>query len=166
METTDFRESMLKRIKTLEFDLIAARAALIAYDKAINNQYNSLTTEPIIESTSATSNQIIKNGTWLENILLVIKEKNRFVHNSEIAVTLFPYYPDKTEDEVKRRISAVISSALSKNKIEGLANYKFSKSIKDTVWGKKEWLDENGKIKAEYNFISKKNALKQSKIDF
>jgi hypothetical protein len=165
MGTKDY---LINRIKELELELIGARAALLAFDN-FNYKENLTAVEAINTAdkvTDTNENSFLQNGTWLENILYVIKDKNRFVHNSEIAEVLLPYYPDKNKDDVKRRISAVISNAFAKNKIEGLTNYKFSNSIKDTVWGKKEWLDDNGKIKPEYNFIDKKSNKPKQKYLF
>lgn len=59
-----------------------------------------------------------------------------------------------------------LSNALSKGDIESLINYRFTNSIKDTVWGKKEWLDEQGKIKKEYMFTSKGKDKNNKTFDF
>lgn len=106
------------------------------------------------------------DGTWLEQIVYVIKSRNRFVHNNEIAEVLIPYYPKKGIKEIKRRISSVLSQAKRQGVVPGLVNYQFSKSKQDTVWGKDEWLDEQGKIKEDYKFkITEKNQP-QNQIGF
>ena len=148
MNTKDF---LTKRIQELEKELVGLKAALSAYQ---NTDADVKTLETPKEVYQATKTY---DGTWIENILTVIKEKNRFLHNSEIAKELYSTYQDKDKLAVKRRISAVLSNTYSKGEIKSLTNYRFTKSIKDTVWGKKEWLDENGKIKKEYMFEEKDN---------
>ena len=156
------KEFLIKRISELEKELNGLRAALSAYE--------SSSTESIINSEYVKDNQEqskeIYDGTWIENILTVIKNKNRFLHNTEIADELYASYADKDKKSVKRRISAVLSSALSKGEIDSLTNYRFSNSVKDTVWGKKEWLNEQGKIKNEYMFTSKDDNKNNKTFDF
>lgn len=152
------KEFLTQRISELENELIGLKAALTAYENigikpnVIENQKISKTTQVLDNGNS------IYNGTWIENILTVIKNKNRFLHNSEIANELYSTYSEKDKNSVKRRISAVLSNALTKGDVESLINHRFTNSIKDTVWGKKEWLDEQGKIKKEYMFTSKGKA--------
>lgn len=107
-----------------------------------------------------------KEGTWLEQIVYVIKSRNRFVHNNEIAEVLTPYYPNKKIKEIKRRISSVLSQAKRQEVVPGLVNYQFSKSKQDTVWGKDEWLDEEGKIKEDYKFKNIEKNQPQNQINF
>jgi hypothetical protein len=154
------KEFLTNRISELEKELQALKRALMAYEN---------TASPNIEIKKEILNNDkpkIYEGTWIENILSIIKDKNRFLHNDEIAEELYATYSDKEKGKVKRRISAVLSSALSKGEIESLTNYRFSKSRKDTVWGKKEWLDEDGKIKKEYLYSNKDNTSKSIAIDF
>lgn len=154
------KEFLTNRISELEKELQALKRALMAYEN---------TASPNIEIKKEILNNDkpkIYEGTWIENILCIIKDKNRFLHNDEIAQELYATYSDKEKGKVKRRISAVLSSAFSKGEIESLTNYRFSKSRKDTVWGKKEWLDEDGKIKKEYLYKNKDNSSKSIAIDF
>lgn len=154
MNTKDF---LTQRILELEKELVGLKAALSAYENI------DLSPEVMDDVKSNGANQIPINttkdydGTWIENILTVIKNKNRFLHNSEIAEELYSTYSDKDKDSVKKRISAVLSSTLSNGDVDSLTNYRFTKSIKDTVWGKKEWLNEEGQIKKEYMYILKNN---------
>lgn len=152
------KEFLTKRISELNKELAGLNAALSAYENIDSNPKVVENTE-LIESSelSNSNNSKIYGGTWIENILTVIKIKNRFLHNVEIANELYSTYPDKDENSVKRRISAVLSNTLSKGGIDSLTNYRFTKSIKDTVWGKKEWIDDEGKIKKEYMYKSKGN---------
>ncbi len=157
MNTKDF---LTKRISELENELIGLRAALSAYE---NIDVNPKVIEKPKEVTEFNN---VYNGTWIENILTVIKNKNRFLHNAEIAEELYNTYSDKDKNAVKRRISAVLSNAYSKGEIESLTNYRFTKSIKDTVWGKKEWINDEGKIKKEYLYKSKGKNKSNKTFDF
>lgn len=162
MINMDTKEFLNRRISELEKELSSLRAALSAYERSssksnINSEYDTDLQEVSNEK---------YDGTWIENILTVIKNKNRFLHNIEIANELYSSYADKDKKSVKRRISAVLSSALSKGEIDSLTNHRFSNSIKDTVWGKKEWLDEQGQIKKEYMYTSKENNKNNKTFDF
>lgn len=154
------KEFLTNRISELEKELQALKRALMAYENTASTNIE------IKEEILNNGIPKIYEGTWIENILSIIKDKNRFLHNDEIAEELYATYSDKEKGKVKRRISAVLSSALSKGEIESLTNYRFSKSRKDTVWGKKEWLDEEGKIKKEYLYSNKDNTSKSIAIDF
>lgn len=158
----DGREFIVNRITELELDLKRMKSALFAYDNV--NVNLDVVDKP--EQTESPKNLSTYNGTWIENILTVIKNKNRFLHNAEIASELYKTYSDKDKNSVKRRISAVLSNSLSKGEIESLINYRFTNSIKDTVWGKKEWLDEQGEIKKEYMFTSKDKDKNNKPFDF
>ena len=156
------KEFLTNRISELSKELDGLKRALNAYEN--NSVLNvGITNPPNFEEKS---NKDIYNGTWIENILTVIKNKNRFLHNSEIAEELYSTYSDKDELAVRRRISAVLSGANSKGDIESLTNYRFSKSIKDTVWGKKEWLNEQGKIKEEYMYTINESQKQTSAFEF
>lgn len=156
------RDYIVNRIKELELDLKRMKSALFAYDN-VDESSNVIEN---LKQTQSSEKTNIYEGTWIENILTVIKNKDRFLHNSEIANELYSTYQDKDENFVKRRISAVLSNALSKGDIESLTNYRFTNSIKDTVWGKKEWFDEQGKIKKEYMFKSKDTDKNNNTFDF
>ena len=156
----DAKEFLIQKISDLEKELVKLKSALSAYE---GNEPSIISLGAIKENT--TSN-VTYNGTWIENILTVIKNKDRFLHNSEIAEELYSSYSDKDKNSVKRRISAVLSNAYSKGEIESLVNYRFTNSIKDTVWGKKEWLDDQGKIKKEYMFTSKDKDKNNKTFDF
>jgi len=156
------KEFLTNRISEFSKELDGLKRALNAYEN--NSILNLEITNP--PNFQEKSNINIYNGTWIENILTVIKNKNRFLHNSEIAEELYSTYSDKDELAVRRRISAVLSGANSKGDIESLTNYRFSKSIKDTVWGKKEWLNEQGKIKQEYMYTVNESQKQTSAFDF
>lgn len=157
MNTNEFLNN---RISELEKELNGLKRALYAYE-------NNVDSTNMVEKPKKVDNiKSSYNGTWIENILTVIKNKDRFLHNAEIAEELFETYSDKDKKTVRRRISAVLSNALSKGEIESLTNYRFTKSIKDTVWGKKEWINDKGEIKKEYMFTNKENNNQSRLIEF
>ena len=104
-----------------------------------------------------------RDGGYLQQILYIIKAKNRFLHNAEITSELSKYYFEKDVNWLKRRVSAVLSHGLKE--IDTLTNLKFSPSKQDTVWGNKNWLNEDGTIKQEFMYTEKKRT-EQKKIEF
>lgn len=166
MNTKEFLTNRLSEVKIelgkLKTELVFLEKTLADYPKSEISSYEITTQNDVGEK----PNKNIYNGTWIENILTVIKNKNRFLHNAEIASELYNTYSDKDKNSVKRRISAVLSNALSKGEIESLTNHRFTNSIKDTVWGKKEWLDEQEKIKKEFMFVSKEKNKDNNTFDF
>lgn len=104
-----------------------------------------------------------KAAGYLQQILYIIKTKDRFLYNSEITKELIRYYVDKDEVWLKRRVSAVLSEGLKEE--DNLINVRYSNSKQDTVWGNKNWINDDGSIKEEHMFISKTKDL-PSKINF
>jgi hypothetical protein len=102
-------------------------------------------------------------GTYLAQILYIITEKNRFLHNKEITEELINYHKGVDKSWLKRRVSAVLSHGLKD--VNTLTNVRFSNSKQDTVWGKKEWLNNDGTIKDEFVYSDKIKTV-QSKINF
>ncbi len=103
------------------------------------------------------------NGSFINQILFILKTRNRFLHSYEIVQELLQYHKDKDEKWIRSRVSSVLSA--SAKDIDSLINYKYSNSLKDTVWGNKNWLNENGKIKDEH--LYKVSEIKeQNKIEF
>lgn len=90
-----------------------------------------------------------ESGSYLEKIIFIIKDSNRFLHNNEIAETL-SVYDKRNIADIKRRVSTVLSQA--KSQVDTLVNVKYGKSIKNTFWGSKDWLDTNGKIKEKHMY--------------
>ena len=161
----DIITTLKKEKQDLERRIHAINNVLSIYEEGVTPVVNP---SNIGLSPSDTSEEpdFPKKGTWLEQIVYVIKSRNRFVHNNEIAEVLAPYYPKKNIKEIKRRISSVLSQAKRQEVVPGLVNYQFSKSKQDTVWGKNEWLDEEGKIKEDYSFKIIEKNQPQNQIDF
>ncbi len=119
--------------------------------------YTENSSDSVVTPVNSIKDKFPVNGTYLEQIIYVIKIKNRFIHSSEIVDIIAPYYIDKDKKWLQRRISAVLSNAKSKGDIPNLTNINYSPSKKDTVWGSKDWIDEEGNIKSEYMYVSKTN---------
>jgi hypothetical protein len=160
------KEDLIKRKTELEKELFDVNTAL----NAILGSSSEVKASPAVTNVKfygggkAIPIGSPKGDTWLEQITNFIKDSNRFVHNSEIAKAINPLYPDKEESKVKLRISAVLSHALTNEKVSGLVNHQIGKSKKNTYWGKDAWLDENGKILKEYQ-PKKRKEKEQSKIE-
>lgn len=147
-----------KRISTIDTLL----KSYIGYDNNISvEKLDSQSYESSINGTNFPT-----NGTWLEQIIFIIKDRNRFLHNSEIAEALIPYYSNKDINKIKRRVSSVLSSALTKKTIPHLINFRFSNSRKDTVWGHKNWLNDNKEIMDEYKYINIRKNKYDNNIEF
>ncbi|WP_350284486.1 hypothetical protein [uncultured Croceitalea sp.] len=92
------------------------------------------------------SDDFPRKGKWLEQILYLLKQKERFLSNTELAQFLMHYHPDLTLHHLKRRVSVVISAAYKQRKVKGLAKYSRNNTSKNTVWGFNEWMRADGKI--------------------
>ena len=134
------KESLLKRVN-------AINVLLESYVETTNEEHE-------VTDHSINMDKFPKNGTYLEQIIFVIKIQNRFIHVNEIVEIIAPYYIDKEKQWLRRRISAVLSHAKSKGDIPNLTNVNYSPSKKHTVWGSRDWLDNDNKIKSEYTFKS------------
>ena len=97
----DTRDYLINRIEELKKEILAVEAALNAFDS-----YSSDIKETDMNNstvfTSKINVEVPKNASWLEKIVFILKDRNRFLHNSEIAEALYRYYPDKSEKEVRR----------------------------------------------------------------
>lgn len=100
------------------------------------------------------------NGSYLKQIEYIIKKENRFLHNNEIS-TIIKKYSDKDIDFLKRRISAVLSTA----KVEegNLVSIRIGNAIRNTFWGSKEWLDANGEPLKEHMYNESLISMRRTK---
>ena len=144
------------RLNEVEFHLQGSLVTGTSLKKIANEDLDIIVSFPNDEAYP-------KNTTYLNQILYIIKSKNRFLHNSEITEELFKYNNSKPKEWLKRRVSAVLSHGIKE--VDTLINYRFSNSKQDTVWGNKNWIDDKGIIKSEYNFTPKERTV-QSKINF
>ena len=88
--------------------------------------------------------------TWLNQILYILQNRNRFLSNQEIAKALTDYHYDFNVDKMKRKVSVVISAAYKTDKVIGLTKVGTTKSAKDALWGFDDWLTGDKKIKEEH----------------
>jgi predicted AlkP superfamily pyrophosphatase or phosphodiesterase len=88
---------------------------------------------------------------WLNQILYLLENRNRFMSNHEIAYALTQYHYGFNVDKMKRKVSVVISAAYKANRIEGLIKIGTTKSAKDALWGFDRWLTDNKKIKEKHS---------------
>jgi hypothetical protein len=93
--------------------------------------------------------------TWLNKILYVLKTRERFLSNEEIAKALTAYHYEFNVDRMKRKVSVVISAAYKTNRIEGLIKIGATKSARDALWGFKKWINDKDMIKEEYRPFGK-----------
>jgi len=139
---------LINRISELELELKRTRETLIALERVMGDEHIET-----VNFFSSINREIPKDGTWLEKIIFIIKDRNRFLHNSEITQALHLHDSKKPKDYIKRRVSLVLSDAMINKKIDNLINYRFSNLKKDTVWGFNKWLDDEGEVKKENMFF-------------
>lgn len=140
------RESLIRRIEAIDVLL---------------GSYNTNSEEEI----TITENQMSKfpaTGRYLEQAIYVIKSKKRFLHMRELIEVIAPYHIDKDKNWLRRRFSSVLSHAKREGKIPNLINITYTDSLKDTVWGSKDWLDNDGKILPEFLFKPKTDTSNKS----
>lgn len=92
----------------------------------------------------------IKKGFSLKSsVLTVINSFDRFEKATALIPILLKWYPEKEKDlhNFKSQVSGLVSDL---GKSGEIVKYQYSTSKKDTVWGKSEWLDENGKPKPDF----------------
>lgn len=139
--------------------LIAERDKLVSRLNDVNEKLNSLgyiVDKKVINQ--SVGSEIYKSSLNLSNkslqtqALEVLKDANRFLHKYEIAEILKPYHKDKSSKILDQRLAVELGKAKEKGII---INIKYSTSNQAYVWGSKNWLDDNGKIKGEHNFIEK-----------
>ena len=144
----DTKSYLINRISELELELKKTKDTLIALDRAMGDKHFET-----VNFFSSINREIPKDGTWLEKIIFIIKDRNRFLHNSEITQVLHLHDSENPKDYIKRRVSLVLSDAMINKKIDNLINYRFSNLKKDTVWGFEKWMDEEGEVKKEHMFF-------------
>ncbi|MCS3530012.1 hypothetical protein [Chryseobacterium sp. JUb7] len=93
----------------------------------------------------------MKTYNFNAQILFIINKEKRFLHNKEIAIAMLDHFNNKFDIiQLQNKISIVLNRKLPQ--FEELIKYKYSNAYKDTVWGKKEWLDKNGIPKSLYMY--------------
>lgn len=87
---------------------------------------------------------------WLDQILHLLDNRNRFMSNQELAEALTDYHYGFNVDKMKRKVSVVISAAYKTNRIDGLVKVGTTRSAKDALWGFDKWLTKDKKIKEKH----------------
>ncbi len=143
-------------------ELIKERAALQARIDSINQLLDMYDNIHVGQasfnkgSTAMSGDKFPINAKTLSQIIFLIKQEGRFLHNSEIVELLMQNGVSKSKEDLKRRVSAVLSQA--KTKGEGnLTNVRHGKSIQNTFWGSLSWLDANKKVIDKHLYIVKEN---------
>ncbi|MEQ8553290.1 MAG: hypothetical protein RIC06_23025 [Cyclobacteriaceae bacterium] len=142
-----FVDELRKEKESLKKRLEAIDVLLSSYD--IREEEETETNVSKAQSNNGSDSSFPAEASYLEKVLYVIKRENRFLHNNEI-YNVLKQYDDKEEQHLKRRISAVLSHA--KKDVDNLTNYRVGNSIKNTFWGSKDWLDNNGEIRKEHMY--------------
>lgn len=139
MNITQFLHSEKKLYEGL-IDRLDILISLCDDSKNIENQNNATNNFP--------------SDNFNDQILFIINKENRFLHNKEIAIAMLNHYDNKLNiNQMKNRISIALNRNTSQ--FGDIIKYKYSNAYKDTVWGKKEWLDKNAVPKPSYMYKSR-----------
>lgn len=139
MNITQFLHSEKKLYEGL-IDRLDILISLCDDSKNIENQNNATNNFP--------------SDNFNDQILFIINKENRFLHNKEIAIAMLNHYDNKLNiNQMKNRISIALNR--NKSQFGDIIKYKYSNAYKDTVWGKKEWLDKNAIPKPSYMYKSR-----------
>ncbi|MBD3905513.1 hypothetical protein NAL32_14465 [Chryseobacterium sp. Ch-15] len=139
MNITQFLHSEKKLYEGL-IDRLDILISLCDDSKNIENQNNATNNFP--------------SDNFNDQILFIINKENRFLHNKEIAIAMLNHYDNKLNiNQMKNRISIALNR--NKSQFGDIIKYKYSNAYKDTVWGKKEWLDKNAVPKPSYMYKSR-----------
>lgn len=139
MNITQFLHSEKKLYEGL-IDRLDILISLCDDSKNIENQNNATNNFP--------------SDNFNDQILFIINKENRFLHNKEIAIAMLNHYDNKLNiNQMKNRISIALNR--NKSQFGDIIKYKYSNAYKDTVWGKKEWLDKNAIPKPLYMYKSR-----------
>lgn len=87
--------------------------------------------------------------TWLNQTIYLLKNRNRFMSNFELADALSDYHYGFNVDKLKRKVSVAISAAYKSDRVDGLVKVGVTRSAKDALWGFADWLTDDGKIKED-----------------
>jgi hypothetical protein len=135
----------------LEKRLTIINLMIDAYSEEDDNISSNITFE---SSLSDMKNIPIDNfpysKKWIDKILYLLDQKDRFLNNHEIAEALTLYYSEFNIDKLKRKVSVTISAAYKNETINGLIKVRVSNLPKGNVWGYKKWLDNMGEIKDKH----------------
>lgn len=140
--------NFLNELRQLEADL----EKKLEWIKGLLASSEELVTNPPIDNFPIGEN-------YINQILFIINKQNRFMRNIEIAEELHLYLKEIDVDELKKKVSGALTRA--KLEIPTLAKFQYSNSIKDTVWGRKDWLTEAGDPQENHMYrVESKDSLK------
>lgn len=109
-----------------------------------NAGYNQVKTKANIYPEDYDPNMAI----W-RKITYLLKREQRFLHNREMAQMIAKIEPEINIGELVKRFSSVLSSMKAKKQI---VNIVVNNNNRNTFWGVKKWLDEDGNPKPEHMY--------------
>jgi hypothetical protein len=119
--------------------------------------YNSINDDDEATTKAVPKNDVAvirakKGHTLKDSIKNAILGLERFDKGSKTIPILLKWYPEKATNLLgfQTQLSGILSDL---GKTGEIVKFQFSSSKKDTVWGKPEWLDENGKPKEGFEPI-------------
>lgn len=143
------KDSLLKKLEIIERAILEYRNQSGIFKIVFDSQIDTKGF-----STLAPLNPVLDgfpiNDKWLNQILFLLKDRNRFMSNQEIAELLTEYHYGYNVYKMKRKVSVVISAAYKADRIIGLIKIGTTKSAKDALWGFADWLEKDYTIKIEH----------------
>lgn len=140
---TEVRDKVDKFLRSLDATIELGRQIGINITPDVNNSFVGKSESPKAEINEHALT-FKKGPTLKDSVLNALMSKERFVKGKDIAQDVAQYFPEKHVDMESFRLQ--VSGLLSLLKKEGkIAKYNYSNSKKDSVWGKLEWLDLDGK---------------------
>ena len=137
-------EHLLSTLKESRKYFVSKRKSLTHISKTLNHSFK---VSPVVNS----------NGKFAPSIRDIIRNNDCWFTTNDIVEILKERYPSRVANETeltkfKNNISYVLSESKKKKKL-GIGSIEFGGSGKKNYWwGKSEWIDSNGKPKANYLF--------------
>lgn len=144
------RERLVKRLSLIDSLIVEYSETDPELDLQLFLRLDSKIQKLSLTSPFEVDDDFPKKATWLKQLLHLLDKHERFLGNSEMAELLLPYYPDKSVDGLKRRVSVVISDAYMNKKVRGLVKLKIANFPQGFVWGYSKWLDTNENIRHKH----------------
>ena len=138
------REELIKEIESI--DRLLAKYRL----KASNKQYSFVSGSNINETAVNSSPKGVdySKHSFRDMIMLILKEKQRFLHKREILEYIRELNPN-----IDEKFDETIVNYLRSLKEKGKLDYcKFNNIALYTFWGSPKWLDDNKNPKPEYMY--------------
>lgn len=151
---TDYIKLLRDKKDKLLLEAAKIDDAISIFEKYINDSVSSISgnNEAVIlkEETKKLPKGYDINDSLVKKLFFILNEKQRFLHNREIAEYINNLEPDNSIEDIISKLSPILSRFKNENE---LVNVRDGLSNIYVYWGSPKWLDESGKIKEEHKYI-------------